>query len=332
MADENTQQSAPDPIAAMLAIDDEQQRGRPLPEAELNAEAPADKAARERDEAGKFKGKEGDEKPDAKKPDEKKPDAKAEDKPEEKKPADMVPLAKFLEQTNRLKEQLDAKDITLKEFEKKLAAIEAKLPKPETPAEPDFIENPKEYVDHKVKGALEAIAEANKKAEDSGKKVEATVAEQRQREHVQQVMTTVQAQEREFIAQNPDYYDALAHIRQIRVFQLREFNPQITDDQIKQVITHEETNLAAQLLAQGKNPSATAYQLAQRYGYQKKAVDPNAGKQPDNVAKLPDVPNKRLPPDQTLGSGSAPADPDVYKPGEVDPVDTAIASLFKKRA
>jgi hypothetical protein len=328
MAEKDTEKKS-DPIVDMMAIDDEAARSRDLQEANVNVDAPEDKSTPERDANGKFKGKEGEEQ----KPDAKKPDAKVEEKPEEKKPADMVPLAKVLEQTNRLKEQLDAKDITLKEFEKKLAAIEAKLPKAEAPVEPDFVENPKEYVDHKVKGALEAIAEANKKAEDSGKKVEATVAEQRQREHVQQVMTTVQAQEREFIAQNPDYYEALAHIRQIRVFQLREFNPQITDDQIKQVITHEETNLAAQLLSQGKNPSATAYQLAQRYGYQKKAAaDPNAGKQPDNVAKLPDVPNKRLPPDQTLGSGSAPGSDEPYKPGEVDPVDTAIASLFKKRA
>src|SRR5690349_14878347 len=137
MADEKV-----DRVAEMMAVDDEAMRGRELPEAVVNAEAPEDKKPPERDESGKFKG------------DDKKTD-KAEDKPKvEEKPKETVPLATFLEKTNKLKEQLDQKDITLKQYETRLAALEAKTaPKPEVAPEPDFIEDPKGYVDHNLKAA-----------------------------------------------------------------------------------------------------------------------------------------------------------------------------------
>lgn len=324
MADEKDQK--PDPVLGMFAIDDEAERAAVKDDAELNVDPPEDKKPPERDEAGKFKGSD-EKKPDAKKPDDKKADAKAEDKP-----AETVPLAKFLEKTNALKEQLDAKDITLKQYEQRLAALEAKAaPKSEEPAEPDYVEDPKGYVDHKLNAALKGIEAANKAATESGKKVEETTAAIREREQLNQMMGSVAETERAFVSQTPDYYDALAHIRGIRAFQLQEFNPQITPEQIRQAIQHEETQLAITLMRQGKNPSDVAYRLAQQFGYVPK-TKPQAETKPDGEQpKLPEVQNKRLPPDQTLGTGSSPGDAEVYKPGEVDPVDTALSSLFGKR-
>ncbi len=308
-----------DPIAAMLTVDDEAERGRPLPEPELNTEAPEDNA-RERNEDGTFKG-------------EKKPEEKVEQKPEEKKPEvkekrtdDAVPLAKHLEEKNKLKAELEARDITLKEFQKKLAELEAKLPKPEEPKTPDFVDDPKGYVDHSNSKVLEAIAEANKKAEESGKKAQETAAQANEQVQLQRFMSDIGRAEQAFVAEHPDYQDALNHIRQIRSFQLQQFQPDITQEQIADVIRQEEIGLAVQLARAGKNPVSTAYELAQKYGYQ-----PKAKEQPKVETKLPEVKEKKLPPDQTLGSGSS-ANDEPYKEGETDPVDLALASLFRKRA
>jgi hypothetical protein len=304
MADEK------DPIEAMLTIDDEAERNQ-LPEAELNTDAPEDKKV-ERDEEGKFKGKE----------EEKKPEPKVE--PKEEKRDETVPLAKFLDKTNKLKEQLDQKDITLKQYEQRLAALEAKLPKPEAPKEPDFVEDPKGYVDTKLNGVLKGIEEANKKAEESGKEAKETAAAANERVQLQQFMSDIGRAEQAFVAQHPDYQDALNHIRGIRAFQLQQFQPDITQEQIAEVIRQEEIGLAVQLARAGKNPITTAYELAQKYGFQPK------GKQVET--KLPEVPEKKqLPPDQTLGSGSS-ANDEPYKEGETDPVDLALASVFRKRA
>ncbi len=302
-----------DPVEAMLTIDDEAERGKQLPEAEINADAPEDKT-RERNEDGTFKG-------------EKKPEEKVEQKPEEKKPEEKrdetVPLAKFLDKTNKLKELLDQKDITLKQYEQRLAALEAKLPKAEAPKEPDFVDDPKGYVDTKLNGALEKIAEANKKAEESGKQAQETAAHANEQVQLQRFMGDIGRAEQAFVAEHPDYQDALNHIRQIRAFQLQQFQPDITQEEIGETIRREEIGLAVQLARAGKNPVSTAYELAQKYGYQ-----PKAKEQP----KLPEVKEKnQLPPDQTLGSGSS-ANDEPYKEGETDPVDLALASLFRKRA
>jgi hypothetical protein len=311
MADEK------DPIADMLAVDDEAMRGKALPEAELNTDAPEDKKPVERDESGKFK---GEEKPQA---DEKKPEVKAEEK---KRTDDTVPLAKYMEEKRSLKAELEARDLTIKQFNEKLAALEAKLPKPEVAPEPDFVEDPKGYVDHKQKAILEAIAEANKKAETAGSEAKETASQAAEQVQLQRFFGDLQQHEQQFIAQNPDYHDALNHVRNVRAAQIREFSPEATEQQIVEVIRNEERQLAVNLARQGRDPVQIAYNLAKHYGYQPKAKT----EAKVEALKLPEPESKRLPPDQTLGSGAGA--PDVpYKEGETDPVDTALASLFPKQ-
>jgi hypothetical protein len=302
-----------DPIADMLSVDDEAQRGKALPEAELNTEAPADKPEIERDETGKFKGKGDEAKP---------KEEKQETKPEAEKPKETVPLAKYLEEKNTLKKQLEANDLTLQQYRKELDELKAKLPKPEAPAVPDFVEDPKGYVDHKQQELLQQIAKANEKAETEGKKAQETAAQAAEQVQLQQLIGSLQAAESAFVRESPDYYDALNHVRNVRVFQLKEFNPEITDDEVAKVIRSEELGLAAQLMRAGKNPSQVVYRLAQQYGYQKKVEAP----------KLPEATNKRLPPDQTLGSGSAANLDDADTYAERDPFDVALASIRPKRA
>src|SRR5688572_8273376 len=252
----------------MLSIDDEHERMR-APEADINAAPPADKADLERDESGKFKGKASDGEPEAKAKDgEKQPDPKVEAKPDAKKD-DHVPLAKYLEERNKLRAELEQRDLTIKQINERLAAFEAKNapPAPPPPAEPDYIDDPKGYVDHKLSATLKAIEDANKKNEPEVKKAQEIAARAAEQVELQRFTQDLQTHEQRFVAQNPDYYDALTHVRNVRAAQLREFDPEITQEQIVQVIRHEETNLAVQLARQGRDPVQTAYNLAKHYGY-----------------------------------------------------------------
>lgn len=319
-----------DPLLEFADIDDEEARLSPLPDAELNPEPPPDPEKRERNADGTFKGEKKDppDDPKAKKPDEKKPDEKAEKKDES------VPLAKFLDEKAKLKAELEQRDITIKEFQKKLEALEAKLPKPQAEPEPDYIEDPKGYVDTKLAKALSTLEEANKKIAEQGKEASETANRARETAELHSFMQNLQNHEARFVAQNPDYPEALAHMRQIRAFQLQQFNPNITDEQIHQVISQEEISLAVQLTRAGRDPVATAFELAKKYGYVPKK--PDNGDEHLKLLKKSlsslDDPSKRLPPDQSLGASSGATDLKDDSDQVTDAVDLALASLKRARA
>lgn len=282
-----------------------------LPEAELNTEAPPDKEPRARADDGKFKGKEGEKEPEAKKPEEKPA------KPEQRR--DNIPLAAYLEDKNKWQAEKKA-------LEERLAKLES--PPKALPPEPEFEKDPKGYTDHKLNTALDQL-----KAQqgESQKQIEqATQTAQVSREQAERLVFSqhLQTAEAAFVKENPDYYDALSHVRGIRANQLKLMAPDITDQQIEAQIGQEEINLAAQLAQQGRNPISTVYQLATAYGYQKRA--PQAG---GDDLKLPDVPGqKQLPPDQTLGSGgSQGGDKSDDASGEKDEFDQAWSEMFGKR-
>lgn len=308
MADEK------DPIADLVVVDDEKERSAPQPEAEINATAPEDDK-RERNADGTFKGEET--------KDEKKSEVKDEKKPESKKTDETVPLAKYMDDKNKLRAELEARDLTIKQINEKLAAFEkANAPKPE--AEPDFVDDPKGYVDHKLKNTLDALAKANETTSAEAKKAQESASQASEQVQLQRFVADLGKHEAQFMQQNPDYLDALTHVREIRAFQLQKFEPGITQEQIVEVIRREELQLAANLARAGQDPIATAYELAKRYGYQPKA------KEAPKEKLAPDT-NRRLPPDQSLGGGHG--DPNNQPDeAEADPIDTALASLFRKRA
>lgn len=320
-----------DPLLDLGAIEDEDLRAQDSGAHVVNAEPPPDKQEktekaekddRERHPDGTFKGSEKD----AGKEALAKGDGKGAEDAKEKK-SDHVPLAKYLEERNSLRAELQQRDITLSEFQKKIADLEAKMaPKPEAPVEPDYLEDPKGYVDTKLTSVLSKIEQANKAATERLERTEQTAAQANQQVEVQQFFTRVQAREAEFVRENPDYHDALNHVRQIRAFQLQTFEPGITQDQILEVIRREETQLAVNLAQRGMDPVKTAYEIAQRYGYQRKAPSPPAGD--DHLRVIKQTVKGMLPPDQTLGAGGggAPAEDEA----QPDAVDLALASLLKR--
>jgi hypothetical protein len=270
-----------------------------LPEAEVNIEAPADKEPQARDEVGKFKGKE--EAPKA--ADEPPKEAKVEPKQEPK----TIPLASHLEERRAFKSELDA-------LRAEVAALR-NPPKQPAPT-PEFQEDPRGYIDHKVLSALEQTKQQVEEVKSLATQSNQTAEEMRFSQHLI-------AAEQQFVAQTPDYMDALAHIRQIRMKQLQVFDPNITEAQMREQIIREELGLAKQVAMQGRNPAQVAYEIAKAYGHVPKAQQQQA---PVDLPKVAGP--KQLPPDQTLGSGSSPVEDTG---GESDEFDKAFGELFGKR-
>jgi hypothetical protein len=241
------------------------------------------------------------------------PEAKA---PEPAKPVDTqpdpqkwVPVGAHVELRNQMKA-----------MQAKLAALE-NPPKPK-PEVPEFTTDPKGYVDSKLAAALEQLETGLKPVTQTAQQAAATAEETR-------FMHALNTGEQAFLSQTPDYYNALNHLRQIRVTELVTLNPELTQEQVRDIIGREELTLAANLMRSGRNPHEVAYTLAKARGYAPKAPDPAPG-----APVLPVVATtKQLPPDQTLGSGSGtPSSGEVFL--EDDEVfDKAFGEMFgRKRA
>jgi hypothetical protein len=128
-------------------------------------------------------------------------------------------------------------------------------------AEPDFLADPKGYVDKKVDAAL-------KKLEDTDKQSKETREQINQRQAIQDVLTATGQAEAAFKQTQADYPQALAHVRETRKSQLQMLYPQATEQQISQQINYEEITTAHQALTSGRNPAEFIYGYARTLGYQ----------------------------------------------------------------
>lgn len=251
-------------------------------------------------------------------PEVKAPEAKAEEPKPEAKPEPQekqhVPLAAHLEERRKWREENERVQA---EVAKLRADMEALRNPPKAPdPEPDFVQDPKGYVDHRVKDVISKLEETGKQVETVGKTAEQVQAETQ----MNRFMTDLAATEGTFVQSTPDYYDALNHIRNARAMELKILVPDITEDQVAQQIRQEELGLANQLMRQGRNPHEYVYKLAAARGYQRKAAPP----------PIPEVPKPtQLAPDQTLGTSGGSEAPDAEAPDEFA---RAFAEVFKRRA
>lgn len=247
------------------------------------------------------------------------PEAKAPEIPDPKK---WVPVGSHIE----LRRQLQATQEELQRLKNPPKPAEPPAPKPEAP---DFVQDPKGYVDHRVQAALEKLDEAVKPVAQTAEQAAAQTA------HVQ-LLTTINTAEQSFVARQPDYYNALQHLRSIRANELQMLHPEATQEQIGEAMRNEELALAANLLRSGRNPSEIAYTLAKQRGYAPPKPPEPAKPEPkpaalEEVAKLvPKVPETpKLSPDLTLGTGTGSPTEDISE----DPFDAAFREVFgRKRA
>lgn len=197
-----------------------------------------------------------------------------------------------------------------------LAKPKAADPAPEPP-EPDFLADPKGYVDQKVQGALAKLDKAEKATQETAEQV-------KQREANEAVLRATQTAESQFYAQTPDYPEALQHIRGVRTEQLKELFPDATAEQINNHIAFEERETARMLVQQNRNPAEFAYKMARTLGYQQKAA-------PAQKPAAQPIDKDAV---RTLGSGGgsgAPADEAGNSMPEFAAARAEVAARFKRK-
>lgn len=173
------------------------------------------------------------------------------------------PAAKQAEITSNLTAALREARAEQKAMRAELEALRAKLDQPKAEAEeedPDFLADPKAYVDAKEKRLIKAL----EKDREESTKTKQEVAQERDR---QQLLSSTLAAETEFVKTTPDYPAALNHIRSVRSSQLRVIHPEATPEQISGQLAYEEMSFAKQLIGTGKNPAQFAYEYSKAMGY-----------------------------------------------------------------
>lgn len=243
----------------------------------------------------------------------------------------LVPLAALQES----REHIKALKTQITELEKRpwlstedadlLKDLKAQRKAVQEPKTPEFLDDPKGYIDAKEKQFQEAV---KKLSESDTKRAEA----EQQQQQLQQLIGTVSAHESAFVAKTPDYQEALSHMRTVRSNQLRMLFPQANDQQIQAQIGREELAGAHQILQSGGNPAEFAYNYAKTLGYTPKQAQTaaitaalgNGAAQPEQQEK-PDKDAVR-----TLGGGGG-AEGDEAPEDPMPEFTQAIKEKFARR-
>lgn len=236
-----------------------------------------------------------------------------------------VPLASLLEERAQWKRENEALQSRLAALEAKNAAPPAPPAEPPPPA-PEFIDDPKGYVDAQVQAAIQKLEQTNNRTEQQ----QAELAELR-------LASAVKVAEADASARIPDWQGALAHLRGVRYQELKLMFPDATDEQVVATITNEERQVAAQELSRGRNPYDFAFQLAKLRGYTPAATTaaPAPAPAPGSAPTLPKSTGgpQTLDPSVTLNQvGGAPADDaDTDPDDDGELLETAKAERFGRR-
>lgn len=200
------------------------------------------------------------------------------------------------------------------------AAAEQKPPAPE----PSFMEDPEGHIQAKV-GKLEAhIAKLEKAAEAGGKESSERLQQAQQQLAMMQFQQRIQADEAAVMKEHPDYYDALAHSRQVRMQEMQFLG--MKEKEIVEAINREELNAAAAALRMGRNPAAFAYQRAVLSGYKAGAAPAAKGDEMTDEERMLAGRLKA----GSIGETNAAGDASIATPEEQawDPIERAFKELF----
>lgn len=110
-----------------------------------------------------------------------------------------------------------------------------------------------------------------------GQMTEAQQRQMQESQRMQQLSSVVSSHEAAFVGKNPDYHDAVNHLRESRLaeYEMLGYPP----EQRIAIVAQEGINLAISALQNGKDPAEVAYSLAAARGY--KRVEPK--KEPDKA-------------------------------------------------
>lgn len=180
-----------------------------------------------------------------------------------------VALREERERVKAMREQMKKYDTLWERLDKwEEERLNASKPKEEPVEVPDFNADPTAHLKHEtddIKAKVTNLTEAQQRAEEQAK----------QAQEMQAVHQQIGMQEQTFVAEHPDYYDALNHVRQI---QINAFLPlakanNLSDIQVQQAMAMQEFNMGRQALKAGLNPAEYVYNIAKQYGYQPKKAE-----------------------------------------------------------
>lgn len=230
----------------------------------------------------------------------------------------VVPLRALQEEREAAKElkrqiaELQAQPKLSEEDRQLLAELKAAKAAQSAPKEVDFMDDPKGYVDAKVQAALDQLKAIDTKAETTSSQVV-------QRQQYDALINAISASETAFVAENPDYYDALNHVRAVRANQIRLMDPSVDDAHIQKLIAQEELVAAHQLIQKGADPCKFAMEYAKTIGYAKKEAPKAETKQEADKSAV-----------RTMGSGGADA-PDAMDEDDPNAEFLAVKAAFRRR-
>lgn len=227
-----------------------------------------------------------------------------------------VPLETMLAERKKLQAKLAEEESARKALLERLERLE-KATAPEKA--PDFMDDPKGYVD----SAVAKIEAAAKNAEKESAEVRA--ARERD-EQMQKFVGAIQTDEAQFVAKTPDYQQALSYLREQRAAELQLLYPEAEQAQILAQVAQEELALANRAFQAGRSPADLAYQYAQRRGYKRADEKPKA-------TVTPIKPEAAAAAAVTLGAGGGASDqlPTEDEGDGLNEFDSALREVFGKR-
>lgn len=238
-------------------------------------------------------------------------------------------------ENKELKQALAKQQEQFAALQKQIEALSNPPKAGEVEEEPDFLADPKVYVDKnlaKAKAEATRAQEAVKKLEDG----ETARAEQAKKQaEMQEQWNEVITKETEFATTTPDYQDAINYVRNLRVQAFTAEYEAINDRaptqaEISKALTTQEIQGALTLQQKGKNPAQWYYNYAKSLGY--KTPEPQADPAATPAAAVAQPPAKSPPkPDKdavrSMGSGGGAGTPPDPEAANRDPMDALLGMV-----
>jgi len=193
-----------------------------------------------------------------------------------------VPLATMLQERSDFQDQIRAMERKFGRFEglqeqlnKFIQDKQAAADKGEDVKTPDYLDDPKAYIDHMFKEMTATMTKQNDKVVDINKNQEAMT-------QIQKVTGALTSFDNSFAETNPDYYDALEHVRKVNIDNALDMGADQATAEKQAAQAMFQTQVGA--MRSRVNPAEYMYKIAKRFGYVKAADDTGDDKGDDKGA------------------------------------------------
>lgn len=256
---------------------------------------------------------------------------------ETEKEAGKIPVSVLTEERNKFQarigalegriNQLGQENTRYQSLAEEIRALKQAKESVSAQPEPDYLEDPKAYIDQKVGTTLDQLRNVQETVEQTTESVGAQSSAMQQQQQIQAIQRMAGSAEEAFAQTKSDYWEALDYARNARNGQLKLAFPDGTPAQLAEHIRAEEFATAAQILQQGRNPAEFAYEYAKSLGYTPEQAQEDPAVQRDIAAVRESVAVPKTDA-QGLGSPGASSELDGLLNMEPDEFDQALKEVF----